>query len=212
MHITRHAVSLALTAALALAAPAGRAQIPVNPDHVADLLAFYQDGREILRVVATGDAAELPAGMRPRTELWHAAGPQAAPRSLSLRAASARDSRAVGDFTRGARLDLACAQALAPADWRPWSPGMNARGVLYRAADPDGVDRAIGLYLEYDAAGRLTAASWYRATVRADGAAFGRLARDMAFGPVTDAYGRPSTDPNDIAPGAWRASAVLAAP
>jgi hypothetical protein len=212
MRTITNVVSFALAACLAVAAPAGRAQVPTDPDLVADLLTFDQDGHEILRVVATGDAPGLPRGVPSRAELWHVAGPQAAPRPLSLRVTTARDPRAVTSFTRGARLDLTCAQSLAPSDWRPWSPEQNVRGVLYRAPDPDGVDRAVGLYLEYDTAGRLTAASWYRVSVRADGAAFGRLARDMAFSPVTDAYGRPSVDPRDIAAGAWHASAVLPVP
>lgn len=92
---------------------------------------------------------------------------------------------------------LTAPQVVTASDWTPgiYQPTtMQAR--LFKAADPDDPRRSIGLLLEQDTRGRLVAATWYKSVETA--LVFERAPERLSFSVVTDANGRPSTDPRHI--------------
>lgn len=86
-----------------------------------------------------------------------------------------------------------------------WTLGVRtptaARNRLYKGVDPDDSNKMIGVLLEQDTSGYLTQITWYK-TVNT-GPVFGSLPTSISFSLVTDAYGAPSTDPNDIGGWTW---------
>jgi hypothetical protein len=76
-----------------------------------------------------------------------------------------------------------------------------ARAQLYQATDPDDGTKKIGLLLEQNTSGQLTAVTWYK--TQSASSIFATTPSSLSFTQVTDSRNNPSTDPNNIGGWTW---------
>ncbi|MEZ4296476.1 MAG: caspase family protein [Polyangiaceae bacterium] len=188
--------------------PMNARQIPTNPDKVALVTILDQNSNPIIHVISVG--ANVPhgvSGYNARTEYWYT-NTTSAPTltGLTYRVEETDDQRAIDDFHNGWDISITCAQLIGTSNWPTWTSGTNTTGQLFQTSDPTGNDTYMGLYLEYRTNGLLGSYAWYRITLLTDGFAYNVSSPPSSF------VAKTSTDPNTMASGSWKYSAIVAAP
>jgi hypothetical protein len=187
-------------------------QIPVDPDNAATLIWFEQtidNSRcEITRVLATGTLQST--SYQQKTESWYmGSSALTASADVTMTSIETKAVTKVGEFIDGATAVIVADQHEGKSNWAVWTTGDNSSGTLFMAPDPDGLETYIGLYLEFDAAsGQLASVAWYRTVMEKAGTVFATTPTSLTFWPVL-VSGVASTNPNNMAEGAWSYSKVV---
>ena len=189
-------------------APMNERQCPTDPDKVALISIFDQNMNPIIHVVSVG--ADIPSGIsgiNARTEYWYT-NTTSTPSltGLTMSVSYATSQRQLDDFVSGWTLCITCAQLIGTSNWSTWTSGTNSAGTLFRASDPTGNDRYMGLYLEYSTNGRLGSYAFYRMTLLTDGFAYTTAAPPTSFNAMT------TTDPTTMDAGTWKYSLIVSPP
>lgn len=176
-------------------------QFPVDTRVVTSVRLEPNVGSEdILRAVVMNDQATSSCSARQEYHYGNANIVIDDVNSFTMHCSSiAGTQEAVDDFVGSRPLSLSTSQT---ATWSRsvYTPSA-FRKRLYKAVDPDDNTKMIGLLIEQDTDGKILHLTWYKTTDSS--VIFRQAPAALAFELVTDQYGAPSLDPNDIGGWAW---------
>lgn len=177
-------------------------QLPVDTGVVTEIW-FTASSTQFIRVVAMNDVNE--GAFEDDTEYWYTSGNLALSGISTLTMASQADTfdeEDIEDFIGQFSLAFEHEQSIGTGGWTEGTRSpTGAQARLYKATDPDNVNRQIGLLIEMNSNDDLTAITWYKR--ENTGTIFASTPSTLSFTLVTDGMDNPSVDPTDIANETW---------